>query len=89
MSQLGAVLDAAENVTSKRRWRELTTEVLSSPLLPILGWTKLVESMVVNGPVLNWLVYALVVTALYVFADELRRRLSDAAEHAESMVEGE
>lgn len=77
------------NIVTKERSKELTAEVTSSPLLPILGWTKLIESVVASGPVLNWLVYAMALTVVYVFADELKRRMEYAAWQAEDMMEAE
>lgn len=57
---------------TRTRARQLTTKFLSSPLLPVLGWTKVVESVVASGPVHNWVVYAVAVTVLWIFADTIQ-----------------
>jgi hypothetical protein len=71
---------------SRQRARELTTKLAASPLLPVLGITKIVETVVAGGPIVAWCAYALIVTGIYVFADELRRRAEDLGEVAQDAV---
>lgn len=63
-----------------QRARELSRKLMSSPVLPVLGWTKAVEATVAGGPLLNWIAYAGVVTVVWIFADELQRRADDVAD---------
>lgn len=65
--------------SSRRRVRQLTRKLLGTPTLPLLGWTKAVESLITAPETIPWWVgYSVVVTALWVFADDIR----DAAEEA-------
>lgn len=58
--------------TSTERVRTLTRKLTSSPTLPLLGWTKAVESLITSPETLvPWVGYATVVTAAWVFADDL------------------
>lgn len=56
---------------SKRRCKKLTVKLTSSPMLPILGWSKCVESFVVGGELLAWIIYTVIITAIWVFADDI------------------
>lgn len=63
------------------RAKRLLTRLTSSPVLPVLGWTKVVEAVVVASPaVLNWVAYAVVVTVAWVFADDVQRRMDAAVD---------
>jgi uncharacterized membrane protein YdbT with pleckstrin-like domain len=42
-------------------------------MLPILGWSKVVESIIAGGPLLNWIAYATLVTLIWIFADDIER----------------
>lgn len=67
-------------MTIRHRIRRLTTKLGSSPVLPVLGWTKAVETVVATGPTLRWVAYAVVVTGLWVAAEDLREAADDVAE---------
>lgn len=54
----------------------------------MLGWTKAVETVVAGGPTLNWVGYATLVTLVWVFGDELDRRMSDAVDAADDALDG-
>lgn len=72
---------------SRRRARQLITKLAASPLLPVLGITKVVETVVASGPTVAWSAYAVLATAIYVFADEIQRRAEDLGEAAQDAVE--
>lgn len=72
---------------TRQRVRRLSTKLASSPVLPVLGYTKTVESFVVGGPTPKWLAYSLLVTLVWVFADDLRRRADDLADGVQDAVD--
>lgn len=74
--------------TARKRTKRLTTKFISSPLFPVLGWTKVVETVVAGGPTANWTVYAAAITVVWVFGEELQRRLDDAADAADDALDG-
>lgn len=71
---------------SRERARELITELASTPLLPVLGYTKFVEAVIAGGPEVNWLAYSIAVTVVWVFADDLKRRAEDLGDAAQDAV---
>lgn len=60
------------DASPRRRAKRLLTKFASSPVLPVLGWTKVAETVVAGGPMLNWIGYSVLVTVVWVFADEIR-----------------
>ena len=58
---------------TRQRARKLVVKLTASPMLPILGWSKVVESIIAAGPLGNWIAYAAIVTVLWVFADDIER----------------
>jgi hypothetical protein len=54
----------------KCRIQRITSKVFGSPMLPILAWGKVFETLVVGGPLLTWTVTALVSTVVYVIAED-------------------
>jgi len=80
-------MELKQRLPSKRA-KQLTTKFTSSPVLPMLGWTKVVESFVAGGPVANWAVYAGLVTLAWVYADDVQRRMDAAVDAAEDAVDG-
>lgn len=56
---------------SRRRCKKLIVKLTSSPMLPILGWSKCVESVVAGGELTSWIVYTLIITAVWIFADDI------------------
>jgi len=58
---------------TRQRARKLIVKITASPMLPILGWSKVVESIIAGGPLVNWIAYAAIVTVLWVFADDIER----------------
>ncbi|WP_436933678.1 hypothetical protein [Halovenus marina] len=71
--------------TARQRIRSLSRKLTSSPTLPLLGWTKAVETIVATGPTRRWAAYAGLVTLLWVYADQLSEAadgVSDAVEEA-------
>jgi len=72
---------------TRKRAKQLTTKLASSPVLPVLGYTKVAESVVVGGPTPKWLAYSLLVTMLWVFADDIRRRAEDITENVQDAVD--
>jgi len=74
--------------TARRRAKRLTTKFISSPVFPVLGWTKVVETVVAGGPTLNWAAYAGLVTLVWVFGDELDQRADAAVDAADDALDG-
>lgn len=72
---------------AKKRAKELTKQFTADPVLPMLGWTKAVESVVVGGPVLTWCVYAVLITGVWIYADDLQRRAEQASENIAQMTD--
>jgi len=54
----------------KCRIQRITSKVGGSPMLPILAWGKVFESIVAGGPLLTWTAAALVSTVVYVIAED-------------------
>lgn len=73
----------------RKRAKQLTRKVASSPVLPLLGITKAVETVIAGGPTGRWLAYAGLVTIVWVFAEDLQRRAEDATETVQDAVDGE
>jgi hypothetical protein len=73
----------------RKRAKQLTRKVAASPVLPLLGITKAVETVIVGGPTTRWLAYAAIVTLVWVFAEDLQRRAEDATETVQDAVDGE
>jgi hypothetical protein len=67
--------------SAKERAKELTHQFTADPVLPMLGWTKAVESVVTGGPVLTWCLYAVIVTCAWIYADDLQRQASQAVDN--------
>jgi hypothetical protein len=74
---------------SAKRAQELARKLASSPVLPVLGYTKVAETIVAGGPTLNWLAYSLFVTGVWVFADDLQRTADEATDAVQDAVEVE
>lgn len=51
----------------------------------MLGWTKVVESYVAGGPLVNWTLYATIITGLWVLGDEIKRRADDMVHMADQV----
>ncbi|MUV59987.1 hypothetical protein [Halobacterium sp. CBA1126] len=71
----------------QQRVRTLTRKLASSPLLPVLGITKTVETVIAGGPTMRWVAYAVLVTGVWIYADDLQRRASEATEAAQDAVD--
>jgi len=71
----------------RQRARKLTTKIAASPVLPLLGYTKFIETLIAGGPTLRWLGYAVFATGVWVFADDLRRRAKDVTDAAQDAVD--
>ena len=56
---------------SRRRINKLVVKITSSPMLPILGWSKCVESIIAGGDLISWIAYSIIITIVWVFADDL------------------
>ena len=65
------------------RARRLTTKFVASPVLPMLGWTKTVETLVAAGPTLRWGAYAIVVTLLWIYAEDIRETADDVVDEVD------
>ena len=70
-----------------RRVRDLVHKLFASPTFPALGWTKVVETIVANGPTFRWVVYAIAITLLWIVADELRARAEAITDNVTDAVE--
>lgn len=68
------------NKPIRGRTRTLVRKLTASPTLPLLGWTKCVETLVAAGPTLRWAAYAGVVTLLWTVADQLAEAAEDVAD---------
>jgi len=73
--------------TVRGRIRTLTRELTASPTLPLLGWTKAVETIVAGGPTIRWAVYAGVVTLLWVSAKQITEAADDVSDAVEETVD--
>jgi len=67
-----------EDTSPRARARQLILKLTASPLLPVLGYTKTVETLVAGGPTRNWLAYAVFVTLLWIVADDLHDAAAEA-----------
>lgn len=66
---------------ASKRARTLTRKLTASPTLPLLGWTKAVEALIVTPADLpRWIAYAAIVTVLWVYADTLQKAVDEAGE---------
>lgn len=72
---------------TRRRAKQLTAKLASSPTLPLLGYTKVAETIVAGGSTLNWLAYASLVTLVWVFADDIQQGMEDLGEVAQDVVD--
>lgn len=68
---------------TRQRAKRLITKLLASPVLPVLGLTKCVETLVAGGPTLAWLGYSTLVTAIWVFADDIQQGLEELADEVD------
>lgn len=66
--------------THRQRARRLLRKFVASPVLPALGVTKMVETVVAGGPLLNWLAFTTVAALAYVFGDELEQAVDNATD---------
>lgn len=73
--------------TARQRVRDLGRKLLASPTLPLLGWTKAVETIVASGPTTRWALYAGIVTLAWIYADSLQQTAGDAVDAAEDVVD--
>jgi hypothetical protein len=55
----------------RTRLKRLVTKVGASPVLPVLTWGKVVESVVASGPLMAWLGASAVATVWFVIAEDL------------------
>ncbi|WP_226479175.1 hypothetical protein [Natrinema amylolyticum] len=72
---------------TRQRVKRLTTQLASSPTLPLLGLTKTVETVVAGGPTLSWAAYSLSVTLVWIFADDIQRSVEEIGEAAQDVVD--
>jgi len=72
----------------RSRCRSLTAKFTSDPVLPLLGWTKAVETVVTGQTALlpRWTAYAATVTLLWVGGVYLWEQVEDAADAAADAV---
>jgi hypothetical protein len=68
------------DATHRQRLRRLGQKFVSSPVLPALGVTKLVETLVAGGPTANWLAFTGLATLAFVFGDELEQAVDEATD---------
>jgi hypothetical protein len=71
------------------RARRLLRKFAASPTLPILGWTKAVESLVAGGPLGRWLLYAALVTVLWTYAEDIQAAADDVVDEAATAIDDE
>jgi len=71
----------------RKRVKQLSTKLASSPVLPVLGYTKVAETVVAGGPTLNWLAYSLAVTLVWISADDIQRSAESLGEAAQDAVD--
>lgn len=65
---------------AEKRARTLLRKLTASPTLPLLGWTKTVEALIVSPTnVPKWVAYAVVVTLAWIYADKLQRAADEAS----------
>lgn len=76
-----------QDQSAKKRLKELLKNFTADPVLPMLGWTKAVESVVVGGPILTWIAYSLLLTCVWVYADDIQRRAQQVSETVEEVTD--
>ena len=74
--------------TPAERAKRITSKFIYHPVLPVLGWTKATESVVAGGPAATWVLFAALVTVVWVFGRVLYRRLQDTADGADDALDG-
>ena len=72
---------------TRQRATQLGAKLASSPVLPMLGFTKFVESIVATGPTGAWFAYCVLVTLGWVFADDIQRNMDRAGDGLQENVE--
>jgi len=60
----------------KNRIKRLITKIGASPVLPILAWTKTVESIVAGGPLVAWVGVGVIASAWFVIAEDFAEFVS-------------
>jgi len=74
----------------KRRSKKLVRKFTTSPTLPILGWTKWVESIVTaDAYFVRWLLYASLVTLVWISGVILWEAVQETAEDAVDSLDGD
>lgn len=58
------------NNSWRDRLKRLTLKLGASPVVPVLGWSKVLESVVAGGPEGMWAVVAVVASGWYVVAED-------------------
>lgn len=64
----------------RERTKRLATKVGASPVLPVLGWTKVLESVIAGGPTLTWAAAGVVASIWFVVAEDLVEYVAGADE---------
>lgn len=72
----------------KYRCKTLSRKIAEDPVLPLLGWTKCVETIVDTGPTGRWAFYAMAVSFLWVFAEVIRQRAEETADDVQESIDG-
>jgi hypothetical protein len=68
------------------RARRLVRKFAASPTLPILGWTKMVETLVAGGPTIRWAGYAFAVTLVWIYAEDIQTAADELADEAADTI---
>jgi len=52
------------------RFRRLTAKMTSSPVVPVLAYSKVIETLVASGPTVAWAAASVLATVLWVFGED-------------------
>jgi hypothetical protein len=74
--------------TPRERAVNLGKKAVYYPTVPLLGWTKSVETVVAGGPTVRWGAFAALVTVVWVFAFVIYRHAREAADDADDALDG-
>jgi hypothetical protein len=62
------------------RLKRLGTKLGASPVLPVLAWSKVVESVVAGGPIVTWSAAAAVASLWFVIAEDFMEYVDQRAD---------
>jgi hypothetical protein len=70
------------------RLKRLAVKLGASPVLPVLAWSKVVESVVASGPLVAWSVAAVLASFWFVVAEDFVEYLSGVDQTIQEYLDG-